>query len=500
MHQTSPKGGFTLIELLVVVAIVAILSVVVVLTLNPADMIRSSRDSNRLSDLATFQSAMNLYAQDSAVSGLPPGIGTSSVIYLSIPDPAATTAAGNNCSSLGLPALPAGYSYHCAGPNFYRRTDGTGWIPVNLSAVTIGNPLGQLPTDPTNSSSSGKYYEYATDGTTWKMVAVPESQKSGSQIASFQSGTNLNLLGGSDVNWVAVPGNSTFGTQNFSVMKYAAVCSDGNGNYLNDYDSGYHTYSDSSKNCTSANNRQIASLPGGWPIANISHTTATNYCAAIGAHLLTNDEYMTIVTGAAGVNSNWSGGSPGSGYMYSGHNDNVPANASPADGNDANGCAGTDGPASCGGTGSNATQRRTLTLSNGSVVWDFAGNVWQHVQRSVNDQGDLTTTMALPTRTDGLSTWAWGQYGNTTLPYVSAWTADVAQANVGPPNSSWNSSQGMGQVYTYGTGVNQGTTVIIRGASWTYGTNAGPFALYLDWGTGNTELLCGVPLCPVAVA
>ncbi|HEY4526144.1 MAG TPA: prepilin-type N-terminal cleavage/methylation domain-containing protein, partial [Candidatus Paceibacterota bacterium] len=46
------RSSFTLIELLIVIAIVAILSTVVIITLNPAELLRQSRDSVRLSDLS----------------------------------------------------------------------------------------------------------------------------------------------------------------------------------------------------------------------------------------------------------------------------------------------------------------------------------------------------------------------------------------------------------------------------------------------------------------
>ncbi len=58
------QKGFTLIELLVVIAIIAILAVVVILTLNPAELLRQSRDSNRVSDFATLKSAIGLYSED----------------------------------------------------------------------------------------------------------------------------------------------------------------------------------------------------------------------------------------------------------------------------------------------------------------------------------------------------------------------------------------------------------------------------------------------------
>ena len=124
--SSHPRKAFTLIELLVVIAIIAILAVVVVLTLNPAEMLSQGRDANRLSDLSTFNSAMNLYNEDAGGSG---SFGTAGITYISIPDPTASTTAGSNCSALGFPST----GYHCAGPNFYRRNDGTGWIPVNFS-------------------------------------------------------------------------------------------------------------------------------------------------------------------------------------------------------------------------------------------------------------------------------------------------------------------------------------------------------------------------------
>ncbi len=73
------KKGFTLIELLVVIAIIAILSVVVILTLNPAELLRQSRDSNRISDLSVTKSAIAFYLA-SVSSGI--SIGSSTYCYV----------------------------------------------------------------------------------------------------------------------------------------------------------------------------------------------------------------------------------------------------------------------------------------------------------------------------------------------------------------------------------------------------------------------------------
>ncbi len=470
--------GFTLLELLIVIGILAVLASVTFIAINPAEQLKKTRDSNRLSDLATLNSALSIYLTDTGGST---SIGTTTLTYLSLSDPAATTSAGSDCSGLGF---PAGY-FHCAGPDYLQKTNGTGWIPVNFTQISIGNPLQKLPVDPTNSYSSNLYYSYFPGSGTFKLVAKPESldylAKAGQSVSTFQSGNNMALGGGS--NWVLVPGNSGFGTGgSFWVMKYEAKCAQNNAG-LTSPDTGYQTYSNSTTACTSANSRSVASVPDGYPIANISHTDAKTYCASIGSHLLTNDEWMTLARNAEQVASNWTNNTVGSGALYSGHNDNGPATALPA-GDDNNGYYQT-------GQTTPSNQKRTWTLSNGSVVWDFPGNVWEHVQRSVNNVGDLTTTMALPACSDGLAAWGWCQVASGGSPYVSGWTADVAQDKVGPSNSSWYSSQGMGQIYTYKTGVNQGTTVFLRGADWGDGSLAGAFSLYLPWVTGYTIVYVG---------
>ena len=65
--MTAKAKGFTLIELLIVIGIIAVLAVVVLLTLNPAELLRQARDSNRVSDLASLNSALSYYLAD--VSG-----------------------------------------------------------------------------------------------------------------------------------------------------------------------------------------------------------------------------------------------------------------------------------------------------------------------------------------------------------------------------------------------------------------------------------------------
>ncbi len=168
------RSAFTLIELLVVIAIIAILAVVVVLTLNPAELLRQSRDANRVSDLATLNSALNLYVTDqSAASSF--SLGTATTSYISTFDTSATSTLGDQCQGLGMPSST--WTYHCAASSTNRSAVSTGWIPVNLSTISAGSPLSNLPVDPTNQTSSNLYYTYATNGTQYGISAFMESMK-----------------------------------------------------------------------------------------------------------------------------------------------------------------------------------------------------------------------------------------------------------------------------------------------------------------------------------
>ena len=182
------RKGFTLIELLVVIAIIAILAIVVVLTLNPAQLLAQGRDSNRVSDMSTLNSAISLYNTDQG-GNTGYSVGSVNTVYVSLPDPNATTTAGSNCSSLGLPTLPSTYTYHCAASSTYRNINGLGWMPINFASTTTGTPLGSLPIDPTNNSSSRLYYTYVTNVIQFETTAQMESQK-------YQAGGSSDQISG----------------------------------------------------------------------------------------------------------------------------------------------------------------------------------------------------------------------------------------------------------------------------------------------------------------
>ncbi len=179
MKRHFPKA-FTLIELLVVMAILATIATTVILVINPAELLKEARDSNRLSDLAALNSALSLFQTDQYNLSL----GTASTTYVSVPDSSPT------CANLGLPALPSGWSYACVSSASSTRVDGTGWIPVNFSLISSGSPLSKLPIDPINTTSTGQYYTY-TPGGSWELTALPESQKQKTSLKNTPAVLNV---------------------------------------------------------------------------------------------------------------------------------------------------------------------------------------------------------------------------------------------------------------------------------------------------------------------
>jgi prepilin-type N-terminal cleavage/methylation domain-containing protein len=172
IRKPSLQKGFTLIELLVVIAIVAVLAVVVILTLNPAELIRQARDSNRLSDLSTLRTAIGLYMVDNTSPNLASTTLGYTACYVSTPSGTGTTTA--KCGLFSGSGITAISSSSAAN---YLKVDGTGWLPVVLSSLSVGAPIGSLPVDPLNSAAY--FYAYAASASpmTFELDAFLESTK-----------------------------------------------------------------------------------------------------------------------------------------------------------------------------------------------------------------------------------------------------------------------------------------------------------------------------------
>lgn len=221
------------------------------------------------------------------------------------------------------------------------------------------------------------------------------------------------------------------------------------------------------------------SQAAGSPWVSISQTNAitASQAAAPGAHLISENEWMTIAHNVLANPANWCdpdgsncGAAPGTAgkILANGHNDSTPNQALAASTNDAEACfgtvtAGVNTP--CGDDPD--TQKRTLTLSNGEVIWDFAGNVWQWTS-GTETRGNLPSNGGSASCCEYNADFDdWG-----TLAYINP-------AVHNPAASAWGTAEGVGILSSVFSSGSSSVVAFVRGGGWFYAPYAGAFSLYL---------------------
>jgi len=221
--KKNKNSGFTLLELLIVIAIIAILSVALVIVLNPSETLKKARDAQRISDLSTLKTAIGLYLTSTTTPILDGGTNTTCSltpgalrgatgaykIWYSTPSTAVITDVALDGSTLVTPKVQV------VTPSL---TDGTGWIPINFNSLTSigGSPISNLPVDPTNTittlsevTPTDLVYRYACSQVplTYEIDASLESAAytsgtdnklitdGGNSTLYYETGTNLLILG-----------------------------------------------------------------------------------------------------------------------------------------------------------------------------------------------------------------------------------------------------------------------------------------------------------------
>ncbi|VVC72231.1 Uncharacterised protein [uncultured archaeon] len=244
--------------------------------------------------------------------------------------------------------------------------------------------------------------------------------------------------------WVLVPGNPTYGTSDFYVMKYEAK-----------------------QNSTNA-----TSTAAGTPWVSLNQGAARTACTNVGGHLLSIAEAQTINRDVASVAGNWMSGSVGSGCMFGGHMQcssgpcYAAFNASSDDGQgwwdgtaDQHNTSVQNCPFTTYATNTWGNEtRRTFYLSNGNVLWDWSGNVWEWMNDTCQQSSWYNSGV-------------WLEWDNANL-------ADGEIQAMGPPNSPpiWTYQKGVGRYY----GCTVNGNAFWRGGKWDYGYYAGAFSLSLS--------------------
>jgi prepilin-type N-terminal cleavage/methylation domain-containing protein len=322
---------------------------------------------------------------------------------------------------------------------------------------------GNCPTAPTADnayclkSSSGSTLSYSSsDGTTFALTNTNGSASYG--INDTSSLIPLTQPTDCPTGFIPVPGSATYSQAGFCVMKYVASHSD-------------------ATSSTQGTSTTPISASGVQPWTSISQITAIadapNVTNCNGCHLVTEAEWMTIAQNVLSVASNWSSGVVGSGYIYSGHNDSAPNNALVADSSDSNGYSGE--------TNTGGSQRRTLTLTNGQVIWDLAGNVWKLTAGATNGSA------AQEPGVTGAG-WGWREWTTVTakgLLAVNPFPSNIVLSG----SSSWTSSNGIGQLYSSADVT--GLYSFMRGGTWNSGGSAGVLTLDSSRGPSSTDTAVG---------
>ncbi len=322
--------------------------------------------------------------------------------------------------------------------------------------------------------------------------------------------------------FVRVPGSPLYHTSDFCVMKYEAKCAEKRTPTVGlepkagtacdgvSYGKDNGTYKNNGVGCSCTGSRQVVSTASGYPITFIpmvgsGEDNASAYCAARGWHVITNPEWMTIARNAETIPANWCdkngencGATPGATgkILANGHKFGTRALIA---GIDSAPCFGTSNNAdgTCGGS----SEKRTLTLSNGEILWDLAGNVWEWVDMTVLRKDEPHSEVSGVVQT-GWHTSDFAPGSSTSVITGNGSGPSLGYDAFRPSNPAWNAGNGVGRIYHYSTpGEDTSTAVygVIRGGNWRHGWDDGIFNIHLSpppdkTGIDDVGFRCVAPL------
>lgn len=181
-----------------------------------------------------------------------------------------------------------------------------------------------------------------------------------------------------------------------------------------------------------------ATLASGKPWVSISWKEAKAACTLAGASLVSERQWLAVASDALAIGANWRGS-----VMYRGLSASTVARGQ---------ASSESQPAAT------SLEYRKKVLSNGAVIWDLGGNVWQWVD-GTQPSGSWYT---------GDTTTGWIE---ATSPAI---TNPLLKLSLG---SSPGAAYGIGRVFNFSA---DSTRVMLRGGRWDESDNGGLFALRLN--------------------
>jgi len=417
MKRNNKNKGFTLLEILLVITLIGILIGILLVSVNPNRQLAQARNLSRKSHITDIHTALEAHSIRNSGTIL----STVTTTYQDICDTGTRTATD---------ALPN--TNYCNGKLDLR--------------VLVPTYINSIPKDNQETVSGNTGYQVAKTPNNQISVRATRAELGESIVINPFTATATTTPSTCPTGYIPVPGNSLYETNNFCVMKYEAKTG----------------------SATVAATTQAT----GFPIVNISQTNSITACSLNGAGygLINNNEWMTIARNIEGQVSNWTTGTAastaiGTGGLYRGHSDASPNNPLAANTDDNQGYEGT-------GNSGFSIERRTHNLSNGEVIWDISGNVWEWTSDTILGQNK-------PNNSSGNFFQQWTAINN-----FGSLSYDLTR----PSNLNWDTTTGSNKntgQYLAGTFTFNTNFAFVRSGGWDNTTASGVFTLTLDNASSN---------------
>lgn len=195
METNRKKKEEKILKFLIFLGLTAILISLYIQYIKPfsIELTKRQRDKTRIENLSLINSTLKKIQKDNYDIFL----SKSNTVYISL------SSNKSDCSDLKLPQLPKEWIYACKSKEVFRKTNGSGWLPIDFTKLienVFMNSL--LPVDPINTTENGYYYIYLANNEEFGLIAQLESYKysslalkdDGIDPLKFEIGSSINLL------------------------------------------------------------------------------------------------------------------------------------------------------------------------------------------------------------------------------------------------------------------------------------------------------------------